>query len=368
MRYTFLSFAFFLLWAPMEGTEKTAEPEFDWERIWPAASVANTLKDGKFTDEQLQRLAKFPIVKLVCTRRNNDWNKLEAEARARLKELRPGICLLEYQNSLTLGDMGAYEAFTELDWKLTSPSGKILGDARRPDEYIYADFRKASVREEALKQIESKLDEPHIDGIFFDSLVGFQVMPNKMRKAGFLEPAIEAWLQGYEDLLRRAGASAQKRKKLCIGNLLRARNFEDAGLSVLKQGWLDGSYAENMIYEDPELQAKIIDALIAAGQEGFMLVQNPDREVTEKLSEDGLDYAKAIFLVSMSDRSYLMYGVWGNIRLNKWQQPFDFVDDPKSLGEPVGPAKKKGFVYTRSFKHADVWVDVGNQRAKITWK
>ena len=368
MKDALLTFAFLLPLAATEGAEEAVRPQFSWERIWPAASVANTLKDGRFTEDHLRRLAKFPIVKLVCTRRNNDWNKLEADARGRLKELRPGICLLEYQNSLTLGDMGAYDGFTDLDWKLTSPAGEILGDARRRDEYIYADFRKAPVREEALKQIENKLDEPHIDGIFFDSLVGFQVMPNKMRKAGFLEPAIEAWLQGYDDLLRRAGASAQKRKKLCIGNLLRARNIEDAGLSILKSGWLDGSYAENMIYEDPELQAKIIDALLAAGREGFMLVQNPDRDVTEKLSEDGLDYAKAIFLVSMSERSYLMYGVWGNIRLNKWQQPFDFVDDPKNLGEPVGPAKKDGFVYTRSFKHADVWLDVANHRAKITWK
>jgi hypothetical protein len=43
------------------------EPEFNWDRIWPAASVANTLPDGQFTKEQFQRLAKFPIVNRVCT-------------------------------------------------------------------------------------------------------------------------------------------------------------------------------------------------------------------------------------------------------------------------------------------------------------
>lgn len=56
------------------------------------------------------------------------------------------------------------------------------------------------------------------------------------------------------------------------------------------------------------------------------------------------------------------------IRLNKWQQPFDFVDKPKKLGKPMAAAKKNGFVYTRSFEHADVWLDVANHRGRISWK
>ena len=99
-----------------------------------------------------------------------------------------------------------------------------------------------------------------------------------------------------------------------------------------------------------------------------MLIFNPDREMVEKLSEDKIDYAKEIFLISMSERSYLMSGVWGNIRLNKWQQPYDFVDKPRKLGKPLGPAKKDGFKYSRSFQHAEVWLDVTNHLAKIAWK
>jgi hypothetical protein len=107
VKHTLTALALLLPLAATQGAEKADAPEFDWDRIWPAASVANTLKDGRFTEANLQRLAKFPIVKLVCTRRNNDWNKLEAEARGHLKQLRPGICLLEYQNSVALESSAA---------------------------------------------------------------------------------------------------------------------------------------------------------------------------------------------------------------------------------------------------------------------
>jgi len=45
-----------------------------------------------------------------------------------------------------------------------------------------------------------------------------------------------------------------------------------------------------------------------------------------------------------------------------------FPEFEKPLGPPDGPAVKKGLVYTRTFQHADVYVDLADRNAcKITW-
>jgi hypothetical protein len=39
----------------------------------------------------------------------------------------------------------------------------------------------------------------------------------------------------------------------------------------------------------------------------------------------------------------------------------------RPLGPPTGKAQREGYIYTRDFRHASVWLDVKNEQARITW-
>ena len=45
----------------------------------------------------------------------------------------------------------------------------------------------------------------------------------------------------------------------------------------------------------------------------------------------------------------------------------DYGEFHKPLGAPKGDAAKSGWIYTRSFKHADVRVDLSKRTARIEW-
>ncbi|MHC4736792.1 MAG: putative glycoside hydrolase [Planctomycetota bacterium] len=70
-------------------------------------------------------------------------------------------------------------------------------------------------------------------------------------------------------------------------------------------------------------------------------------------------------LIAAQENCYFSYS-WG------WrEQHGSLVDYPefhKPLGKPKGKAKKENWVYTRTYEHASVWVDLAQRRAKIDWK
>jgi len=41
------------------------------------------------------------------------------------------------------------------------------------------------------------------------------------------------------------------------------------------------------------------------------------------------------------------------------------LDTSKPLGEPLGPPVRDGYVYTHSYEHVDVWVDVSTKETVL---
>jgi hypothetical protein len=84
--------------------------------------------------------------------------------------------------------------------------------------------------------------------------------------------------------------------------------------------------------------------------------------------QNRLNYSLAIFLICAEKYSYFYahdgYSVNGNDS-SVWLKTFPEYSKP--LGPPKGPAKKEGSIYTREYKHASVWLDIGQEKAKITW-
>ena len=96
--------------------------------------------------------------------------------------------------------------------------------------------------------------------------------------------------------------------------------------------------------------------------------QQNKAERMEKLSKDRLEYFLACFLIGAQPYSYFQYG-WG------WTlSSGSLIEYPallKPLGAPRGAYKRispEGWVFTREFEHASVWVDTEKREGKITWK
>ena len=58
-------------------------------------------------------------------------------------------------------------------------------------------------------------------------------------------------------------------------------------------------------------------------------------------------------------------------RAQRCDQEFDVAEAPpefeRPLGPPTGKAQREGYIYTRDFRQASVWLDVKNEQARITW-
>ncbi|MCK0146720.1 putative glycoside hydrolase family 15 protein [Arenibacter sp. F26102] len=87
----------------------------------------------------------------------------------------------------------------------------------------------------------------------------------------------------------------------------------------------------------------------------------------EKRSKDQLEYYHACFLIGAQPYSYFQWN-WG------WNlKDGNLVDYPalkKPLGSPKGAFKREkpdGWIFTREFEHASVWVNTETKKAKITW-
>ncbi|WP_212635269.1 putative glycoside hydrolase [Pseudozobellia thermophila] len=87
----------------------------------------------------------------------------------------------------------------------------------------------------------------------------------------------------------------------------------------------------------------------------------------EQRSKEQLEFYHACYLIGAQPYSYFQWN-WG------WNlEDGNLVDYPalrKPLGKPKGAFKREnpeGWVFTREFEHASVWVDTEARKAKITW-
>jgi hypothetical protein len=175
---------------------------------------------------------------------------------------------------------------------------------------------------------------------------------------------------------------------ILLANILRVRpEFKDVGRTYLK--YFDGSYLEGfehenfgMTYED--YLAKGIEAVQRSAREGKIIAMSMGigkgmknaqagiDDVRKKLDKNSdikerLDYILAIFLVCAEKYSYVYpHDGYGINKSAVWLKNFPQYEN--KLGAPKGPALKEGYVYTRSFQHLDVWLDIKNKKAKLNWK
>jgi hypothetical protein len=299
-----------------------------------------------------------------------------------VKKVNPKAKILYYRNVFV--HYGSYAANEGLE----RIPGALLEDEKGntklvPNRVEAYDLSNAKVREWWVEACCSMTADPAIDGIFFDGNI-------KALEPGYLGRQIgmdkkKRTMQGYHEMVQKT-REAIGPDKLMVANMIRAR-FEDAGLEYMQQ--FDGSYLEGFFhnvggvsYED--YVANGIDAMQQSARQGKIIAfttglaapkntsnmgidEGHARTESDEQARAGLMYPLAIFLICAEKYSYFrVHEGYSANEGSRWMRWFPEYDKP--LGPPKGPAVKNGLVYTRSFDHADVWLDIGKREGKIAWK
>jgi len=368
-----------------EGKRTTpirACPEFSWDRI---PLYMHIRKAKSYTDKEIAFLARFPLITFEKANGHADHGSVEkgtlAAARA-VKRINPRAKILYYRNVIV--HYGNYEANRTLEGIRSAFLLDKRGNRRLIRGRVQAyDLANADVRKWWVDTCSRMTADRAIDGIFLDGNV-------KALESGYLAKQVGAdkkklTIDGYHLMVKHLRRAVGP-EKLMIANILRAR-FNDGGLEYLSH--LDGSYLEAFFhnvgkasYED--YVAKGIDAMQKAARRGKIIAFSTGFVVPENRSNMGIDeghatvesgkqaraalaYPLAVFLICAEKYSYFrIHEGYSANNNNRWMRWFSEYDKP--LGPPTGPARKYGFRYSRTFKHAAVKLDIRKRTAEIRWR
>lgn len=223
-------------------------------------------------------------------------------------------------------------------------------------------------------------DTDLIDGVFVDALpqiAGQRKAASHLwgeTKAQALADAINPLFEGLRE---RVGSD-----ELVIYNGIRSVSggWDHGGLAYLQH--TDGLIVEHFgIFNSDaeELIAKDLERMMAASAAGKIvilkafpgftwlddIVRQRSEDELHALAKDAIGFPLAAFLITAGERSYFNY-TWGyraDHGAYRWYDEFD-----QKLGRPLAPPVKNGPVYTRSFQHAEVTLDIREKRGVIDWK
>ena len=380
-QFTIIVLVIVLQCATLASGDSTS-PYFSWDTV--PVYIHFGKSSGPLSDTELRFVAQMSD--FVCLEkghgrgRSGSTEKGIAFDAKRLKELNPRMKVLFYWN--TFLNYPLYDACQEFaqhpGWIFRDKKGQPIYKTGTLEQYNLLDpeFRKwwASIAGKAVT-------EYGCDGIFMDAV-------NQAKRPIWMK---RGWGVGNEALLTQAVADMMRladrqmgEDALLVYNGIRSMDptGTTAGTEYLPHA--SGVMVEHFTAFHSQSKVSIaadIEAITSAASMGKTVVVKgwPDPTFNwtnkEKLripstvlaneARKKIVFSLACFLIAARENSYFSYS-WG------WrEQHGSLVDYPefhKPLGKPKGQAKKDGWVYTRSYEHASVWVDMADRKAKIDWK
>ena len=364
-------------------------PEFSWDTV---PLYVHIRKVKKFTDEELEYLAGFPLITLEKTTGSKSYGSTDAgtiEAAKAIKQVNPNAKVLFYRNVFVHYPMYSF------DDQLDNIPGWYLKTKKGDDKVHQNKNRGYDTSNEALRKwwvdtAGGVCKSPYVDGLFIDGSV--KTLSSYL-KGRLPKGKKEETIVGYRDMMT-ATRKALGPEKLMVANIIRAR-FPQSGLEYMN--YFDGTYLEGFMHpagtklSKKDYLAKGIEATQTAARDGKIVamtlglgesgmsdgVDETHKRIDDLsvISQDELQYKLALFLVCAEKHSYLFlhdgYCVDSRGRKNICQSSVWLKSLPeyqKPLGPPNGPAVRNGYIYTRDFEHASVWLDIENDQGKVTWK
>lgn len=361
-------------------------PEFSWDKM---PLYMHVRKSSAFTNDEIQFLAGFPLITLekstgYLTYGSNEEGTIEA-AKA-IKSINPNTKILYYKNVVI--NWGNYEEDENFlkehpEAILTNDEGEI---ALMPNGTTgFFDISKEYVRDYWLSHVSKVAESSFIDGLFMDANIKVLVPSFFSSRVG--DEKQQQIERGYFSMMQDLNTQIGD-DNLLLANIIRVRpEFEDSGrefLNYFQGSYLEGFDSENFGMSYADYLATGMEAFQKSAREGEVIAMSiglgesldsaeigfDDVRGSVELNEDlsaRLDYLLAIFLVCAEEYSYVYpHDGFNSLTSTTWLKTFSQYE--KNLGEPKGYAIRDGYIYTRSFEHLDVWLDIENQTAQLNWK
>ncbi|MCK4959274.1 MAG: twin-arginine translocation signal domain-containing protein [Planctomycetes bacterium] len=358
------------------------EPIFSWDRFPVYLHFGKSA--ALLTDEEVKFVAK--TCDFVCLEKGHGKDRLGSTEKGiafdtkRLKAVNPNIKILFYWN--TFLNYPVYDACKTVkqhpEWLFRDKRDRPIYKEGTLEQYnlLNPEFRRwwASIAGKAVT-------EYGCDGIFMDAV-------NQAKRTVWMN---RGWGKGAERLLTEAVIDMMQRASremgpnaLLLYNGLRSSDQTGQTTGAEYLPYAHGAKVEHFTAFDsksPESISADIDAISKAAQSGKIVIVKgwPDPDFTwqnkEKMklspaklaaeAREKIAFSLACFLIAARENCYFSYS-WGYRERHGSLLDYPQLKNPP--GRPKTNAKKNGFVYTRSFKNVDVWVDLPKRKANIQWR
>ncbi|MFI3330631.1 MAG: putative glycoside hydrolase [Rikenellaceae bacterium] len=356
--------------------ENPAFPVWSWDKIQVNMHFSTR---GESTDYELWAMARHPFITLE--KQEGEWlyedTAMGAYAQTKkLKALNPYIKVLFYWNSRT--DIWSYYSgysMLELEHELAHPEWAHM-DQNGDTIWLRGTTKNFDASNEDFRdwwQIKpyEAVTYGAMDGVFIDAIQQHFATDNNLAEGEY-----EKDVEGVEDMMRSLDRNLGTSKIVIANNI----HYGETRPVDLTQ-YTDGSFQEHFYRKNSTTPDEVLENIKICQDEAsqgrifiakcwpryyyrnYGSYDDTDEEMEENTRLD-IVYPLACYLVAMGKYSYFAYS---HGYTNSTGALIDFEEYDKHLGKPYGPAVQDGYIFTRQFEHANVWVDVENELATIDW-
>jgi len=352
-------------------------PAFSWNKV----PVYQMFADGQrlLSDDELAEISSTSS--FLCIEKNHALRALggaEIGAQkefARFKALNPATKGLFYFNSAYAYAFTTPSKVFRYGHVSDQYKGFLLKDAETGELYDrgkvhYFDVLNPDFRSWWVGTVGKCVRESGADGLFVDQMHGFSwLRPTQAKEVR----------KSQAEMMRMAKKAIGSDKILLLNNGAHIPELFEIGDAFMFEHYSAESLTKESVLNEWELMKKISDAgKISVWRIG---VEVEDAEHAtggsgkgkpagyhEELSKKRIDFYLSTFLIGAQPDSYFQYG-WG-WRLDTGPL-VKYPEFKKPLGKPKGDYRRPdpaGWIFTREFEHASVWLDLSERKGRIDWK
>lgn len=380
LRLTFLFLLlFFVQMSFAQKKIKTPKryPEFSWNTVPVAFHFGK--KGGMLTTEEIKFItshSKFIVLEKAHGRPLIKDSEIAISKEVKqIKKICSKAKVVFYWNAFL--DYPLYKAHREFgnhpNWWLRTQTGELDLKLEKFKKY---DLSNKEVRNWWTDIAKNELGNGKSDGVFMDAF-NQVITPGNKRKWG-----IDKYNEMQKGLKSLVAETREKigEDKLIVYNGIRSIPGRNVGngfpehtdaIMIEHFGMFRSTSKESMLTDILEMEK--------AGKSGKIVVfkawpnhsflerefMKKSKEEKRTISKQNILFPLASFLAGAQEHSYLIYN-WG-YHLSEgsleWYSEFD-----RPLGKPLNEMQRDGWILTREYKNANIWVDLENRKAKIDWK
>lgn len=366
-------------------TPKSSYPKWSWDTVqeYKMFGGNDLLADDEVT--RIAALSNFIAIEKQHGVADLGSSDLGAKHEARrFRAINPDIKVLFYFNGAIAYDFTSYtRAFSPKADRMTEEEKKdlLLFDTEKNEYHTlhgghrYAwDILKPSFREWWSDTVGKAVRETGTDGVFWDQMHGWM----------WLRPEKRQEVEEAHVTLQKMACKAigEDRILLCNAAAHDERFIENCD-AVMYEHHKPDQYREN-----PQRYVNDWDQMLAVANAGKINVYRwgvdlrgsaheasgrakilkENHAELSQIAKDRITFPLACFLIGAQPySSFMLSWGWGTYT----GALVDFPEMKKPLGPPLGAYERQSedqWIFTRTFKHADVWVDLEKEEATIDWR